>query len=140
MKTATSNRQLKIETPVMVFLYRRLGRWMGGSNFLLLTTIGRKSGQPRTVMLVYRRIDCGYLVVAANVGLNVHPGWFLNLQHNPQAQIQIGRTKTAVVAQEVNPAEREKLLADWIQSNPGYKDFQAKTTRILPMVILNVIT
>jgi F420H(2)-dependent quinone reductase len=136
MKTATSKRQLKMETPIIVFWYRLFARWTGGTNLLLLTTIGRKTGRRRTVPVVYKRVESGFLIVAANVGLDAHPGWFLNLQHNPQVHIQVGGARMAVSAQEVASDEREKLWADWIQSNPGYKDFQAKTARKFPMVIL----
>jgi F420H(2)-dependent quinone reductase len=140
MITANTRWQLKLERPLMVFGYRVFSRWIGDQvKFLLLTTTGRKSKRSRTVPLVYMPVEYGFVVTAANVGLDQQPGWFLNLKHNPQAQIQIGTAKVSVLAQEVVPEEREHLWATWIQANPGYASFQAKTTRKLPMVILKPI-
>ena len=129
MKTANSNWQLKLERPVIVFLYRVFARWVGDVKFLLLTTTGRKSRRKRTVPLVYMAVDGGFAVIAANVGLDAQPGWFLNVKHNPQVHIQIGSKKMAVSAEEVGSEERERLWADWIKANPGYERFQAKTDR-----------
>ena len=140
MKTANSNLQLKIETPVMVFLYRLFPRWFGRSNFLLLTTTGRKSQRQRTVLLMNMPVEGGYMVVAANVGLDAQPAWYLNLKQQPQAHIQIGTTKRSVCAEEISGTEREKRWADWIKVNPGYARFQAKTSRQLPIVMFPSLT
>jgi deazaflavin-dependent oxidoreductase (nitroreductase family) len=77
-----------------------------------------------------------FILTGANVGLDQDPGWYLNLKHNPQAQIQVGITKLNVSAEEITPVERERLWTDWIKSNPGYATFQAKTSRQFPMLIL----
>ena len=128
--------RLKIETPIIVFLYRVFARWVGGYNFLLLTTTGRKSKRKRTVMLVYRPVEHDFVVVAANLGSDLHPGWFLNLKHNPLVQIQTGNTRINVLAEEADAEEREHLWENWIQENPGYQMFQERTSRKLPVVIL----
>ena len=107
--------------------------------FLLLTTTGRKSGRKRTVPLVYMPVDGGYAVIAANVGLDTYPGWFLNVKHTPQAHIQIGNEKMAVVAEEAESDERERLWTEWIKANPGYAQFQAKTARKFPFVVLKPV-
>jgi deazaflavin-dependent oxidoreductase (nitroreductase family) len=60
----------------------------------------------------------------------------LNLKHNPQAQIQIGSEKIAVLAEESGAQERDRLWSEWIRQNPGYKGYQARTSRKLPIVIL----
>jgi deazaflavin-dependent oxidoreductase (nitroreductase family) len=136
MVTATSKRQLKLERPLIVFFYRLFARWVGGTNLLLLTTTGRKSRRRRTVSVVYTPVEDGYVIIAANVGLDSHPGWYLNLKQNPAAQVQIGNRKMEVLAEEVTPAERERLWTDWIKANPGYAHFQAKTTRRFPILVL----
>ena len=121
---------------MIVLFYRLFARYVGRYKFLLLTTTGRKTGRRRTVPIVYMPTDDGLVVVAANLGSDLHPGWFLNLKHNPKARIQIGSTKMAVLSEEVSAQEREPLWKNWIQENPGYKGFQEKTTRKLPVVIL----
>jgi deazaflavin-dependent oxidoreductase (nitroreductase family) len=139
MITANSKWQLKMERPVIVFFYRVFARWSGKSNILLLATTGRRSQRKRTVPVVYMPVEGGYLVAAANIGLDAHPGWFLNLKHDPRAQIEIGNKKLAVVANEADPASRERLWTDWTTANPGYQGFQAKTTRKIPLVILKPV-
>lgn len=139
MITANSKWQLKMERPVIVFLYRVFARWVGRSKFLLLTTTGRKSQRRRTVPLVYMPVEGSFVVAAANLGSDLQPGWFLNLTHNPQAQIQIGNTKLAVLAGEAASENRERLWADWTKENPGYQSFQAKTARKIPLVILKPV-
>lgn len=131
-----STLRLKLETPLMVLMYRLLGGFGDGPKILLLTTTGRKSQRKRTVPAVYMRDGEHYVLTAANLGSDAHPGWFLNLQHNPQAHIQIGRTELAVVAGEASPEQRERLWAKWIETKPGYVAFQAKTARKFPMIIL----
>ena len=81
-------------------------------------------------------VEGGYMVVAANVGSDAQPAWYLNLIQQPQAQIQIGMTKLAIQAEEISGAEREKLWADWIKTHPGYARFQAKTNRPFPIMLL----
>ena len=136
MITANSSLQLKLETPVMVFFYRLFPRWFGNAHFLLLTTTGRKSQRKRTVLVVDMPVKRGFIVVAANVGSDAQPGWYLNLIQQPQAQIQIGMTKLAIQAEEISGTERETLWADWIKTHPGYARFQAKTSRPFPIMLL----
>jgi deazaflavin-dependent oxidoreductase (nitroreductase family) len=139
MATANSKWQLKLERPVIVFLYRVFARWSDKSNILLLTTTGRRSQRNRTVPVVYMLVDGGYMVAAANLGFDTHPGWFLNLKHCPQAQIEIGNRKLAVVANEADAESRDSLWVDWTKANPGYQGFQAKTTRKIPLIILRAV-
>ena len=136
MKKAESHLQLKIETPLMVLSYRLFPRWFGQSNFLLLTTTGRKSQRQRTVIVVCMSVEGNYAVVAANAGLDAQPAWYLNLQQQPQVQIQIGPTKRSVQAEEISGAKREQLWADWIKAHPGYVGYQAKTSRLFPIMLL----
>jgi deazaflavin-dependent oxidoreductase (nitroreductase family) len=118
-------------------MYRLFGRWLGEQpKMMLLTTIGRKSQQPRTVPVVYMPVADGFVVTASNIGLDSQPAWFLNLKQTPQAHVQIGNQKMSVLAEEIAPAERARLWADWVKINPGYQGFQAKTTRQFPMLIL----
>jgi F420H(2)-dependent quinone reductase len=140
MITATSNWQLKLERPVIVFFYRVFAQWAGRYKILLLTTTGRKSHRKRTVPVVFMPVSNSFVVVAANVGSDVQPGWFLNLRNDPHAHIQISREKMSVLAEEAPAQNYAKLWADWLRDNPGYQTFQAKTARKFPIVILKPAT
>ena len=134
-------RDLKVETLLIVFVYRWLLSWLVGaqSRLLLLTTTGRKSQRKRTVPILYMRDDGNYVVAASNAGSDKHPGWYFNCKGNPSAQIQIGRTKVTVVAEEPSAQERERLWAAWLNENPRYQSQQEQTARAFPMVILRPV-
>jgi len=136
MITAGEKLRLKVERPFVVFFYRLLSRWAGGFHILLLTTTGRKSHQRRTVPVVYMSIEDSFVVVAANLGSDDHPGWYLNLKQDSVAEIQIGSSKMSVVAEDLSDDKREQVWTEWIKANPGYQGFQARTARQLPIVVL----
>ncbi len=97
---------------------------------LLLTTTGRKSGQARTVTLLYGPSDEGVLLIGSNFGQAHHPAWALNLEATPEAVVQIGETVTPVVARLVaDPAERDQVWAQMIDIYPGYAMYRSKTGR-----------
>jgi len=115
---------------------RLAGRISSGARILLLTTIGRKSGMERTTPLLYLE-DAGRYVVIASVGGDPkHPAWYLNLRDNPTATIEVGSRKLAVTASTASPDERSRLWPLAVQIYPGYADYQAKTTREIPVVTL----
>ncbi len=107
-----------------------------GRPVLLLHTIGAKTGEPRIAPLVYSR-DGDHLVVAASKGgAPDHPAWFANLVANPEVTVEAGgRTFTAraVVAEG---AERDRLWAVHVAQHPGFSEYEARTTRRIPMVAL----
>ena len=114
---------------------------MGGSGrarlVLLLTTTGRKSGKQRTTPLLYLEDAGRYVVIASVGGAPKHPAWYLNLLANPAATIEVGRRKLAVTASTASPEERARLWPLAVQMYRGYEDYQAKTTREIPVVILS---
>ncbi len=122
------------------WVYRRSGGRVGGRlmglPMLLLTTTGRRSGQPRTTALTYVTEGVHYAVVASNGGASQHPAWFHNLRAFPEAQIQVGAMAYRVQAREARGAERERLWNRMIQLYAGYRDYQARTTRQIPVVVL----
>ena len=123
----------------MVF-YRCTGGTIGGRLFgnsvLLLTTIGRKTGKPRTSPLIYHKDGSDWIVMAGNAGARNHPSWWLNLQSQPEAKIQFMAKKIRVAAHKATPQEKEKLWPEFIRSHPNYTEYQKKTTREIPVVIL----
>ncbi|SRR6266545_2718415 len=132
---------LKVMIPVYIFLYRLTGGAIGGQiqglPVLLLTTIGRKSGQPRTVPLGFLRDGSTYVIIASNAGLPRYPAWFLNLQSHPEATIQMKRLQVQVKAETANPEKKRELWARLMEVAPGYADYQKRTSRDIPMVILH---
>jgi deazaflavin-dependent oxidoreductase (nitroreductase family) len=112
--------------------------WLAGLPVLLLRTIGRKSGAERTVALVYLRDGDNLVVVASNGGRDRSPGWFFNIQKNPQVSVQIGRERRRMRARSAEPQERARLWPLVNQNNSNrYDGYQAKTKRQIPVVILS---
>src|SRR6266849_8139290 len=121
-------------------VYRRSGGRFGGRVLgmpvLLLTTTGRRSGQPHTTALTYLTEGAHFAVVASNGGAPQHPAWFLNLRAFQQAQIQVGSMAHRVRAREAAGAERDRLWNRMVQLYAGYRGYQARTTRQIPVVVL----
>lgn len=125
-----------------VGLFRASGRRLGGrirsgAPVLLVTTTGRKSGKQRTTPLLYLEDAGRYVVIASVGGAPKHPAWYLNLLADPAATIEVGRRKLAVSASTASPEERARLWPLAVQIYRGYEDYQAKTTREIPIVILS---
>ncbi len=122
------------------WVYRRSGGRVGGRllglPMLLLTTTGRRSGHPHTTALTYLTEGAHYAVVASNGGAPQHPAWLHNLRAFPEAQIQVGSTVYPVQAREAVGAERERLWNRMVQLYAGYKGYQARTTRQIPVLVL----
>lgn len=103
---------------------------------LLLTTIGRKSGQPLTLPLIFSRTDNGYAVIASKGGSPEHPSWYLNLQSNPEVQVQVKADKFKARARTAGPEERAAIWKRMAAIYPPYDSYQAGTGREIPVVVL----
>ena len=115
----------------------RAGVDLGGTSVLILTTTGRKSGEERLAPLIYGMAsDKDPMIVASKGGHPEHPGWYRNLQENPKVQVQIRGDKFDAVARDATPDERPELWKQMTQEWPAYDDYQKKTDREIPIVIL----
>ncbi len=116
----------------------RIGRRLPsvGAPMLLLTTTGRNSGRPHTVPLLYLPDDDGFAVIASYGGRPHHPDWYLNLLHEPAAEVQVGERTVAVIAVDARDGERERLWQRALEAYPGYAEYQARTDRVIPVVAL----
>ena len=114
---------------------RFVGR-VGKAPILLLTTIGRRSGEPRTSPLLYLRDGDRLAIVASFGGNRKHPVWYLNLAANPAVQVQVGRERFAATARTATPDERKRLWPQLVAIYSGYTGYQEKTTREIPIVLL----
>jgi deazaflavin-dependent oxidoreductase (nitroreductase family) len=107
---------------------------------LLLTTTGRKSGEKFIFPLFYGDTDKGsYIVVASKGGAPQHPGWYRNLLANPEVEVQVGTTKMKARARTATGAERAKLWQEALKFWPPYADYQKKTEREIPVVVLDPV-
>jgi len=116
----------------------RLGRRVGTMPVLELTTTGRASGQSRSVMLTSPVHDEDVIVVVASRGGDDrHPDWFLNLRDDPDVQVAFaGAPKRAMRASVATPDERSALWPRVVAAYKGYANYQAKTERVIPLVLL----
>lgn len=107
------------------------------TGFLKLTTTGRKSGQQRTVELLYTRNGAAYVVTASNSGAERHPGWYYNLVANPQVTITVHGQRLGAVAEVAGLEKRAQLWARLTEIAPMYAGYEQRTRREIPMVILS---
>jgi deazaflavin-dependent oxidoreductase (nitroreductase family) len=115
----------------------RVGGPFEGRRLLLLTTVGRRSGLQRTTPLVYSTEDSKYVIAASKAGADDHPAWLLNIQDKPDVTIEVGDRKLDVHASIVwSGEERDRLYAAHAELVPGFWDYEAKTERIIPVVVL----
>ena len=111
--------------------------WRPGVPTLLLTTTGRKSGIKRRTALIYGRDNADYVIVASKGGSPEQPAWYLNLEADPEVEIQVFDEVLPVVARTVGGEERERLWALMRQIWPAYDEYQTKTDREIPVVVLS---
>ena len=114
----------------------RIGGRMVGSPVLLLVTTGRKSGQRRTTVLLYLEDGGRHVIIASNGGTATHPAWWLNLQANPEATVEIGGRKIHVRATEARGEEKARLWQRLVRMYPSYEDYQKRTDREIPVILL----
>lgn len=103
---------------------------------LLLTTTGRKSGEPRELPLIYGRNGDDYLVVASKGGADTPPAWYLNLIADPTVEVQVRDDRFKAHARDATPEEKPELWKTMTAEWPAYDDYQSKTSRAIPVVVL----
>jgi deazaflavin-dependent oxidoreductase (nitroreductase family) len=141
---------IKVMSQVNTAVYRWTGgllgsTWRVGSAFpwgipvLLLTTIGRKTGQPRTLPLIFIEEGDRVIIVASKGGLPSEPLWYKNLVANPECDVQIKRRKLKMSARTASPDEREALWPKLVAHYPDFASYATWTDRIIPVVILEPI-
>ena len=103
---------------------------------LLLTTMGRKSGKERVHPLIYSKEDDGYVVIASKGGAPSHPAWFFNLKDNPEVTVQVAEEVMKAQAEVVEGEKRARYWDNMAEIWPPYNDYQEKTDRKIPVVLL----
>jgi F420H(2)-dependent quinone reductase len=121
------------------WIYRRSNGRLGGvfqkSPVALLTTTGRKTGQPRVSPLLYMRDGDRVILVASQGGRDKHPLWYLNLKADPKVSVQIKDEVLQLRARDATPEEREQYWPRLVAMYPSFDDYQSWTDRVIPIVI-----
>jgi F420H(2)-dependent quinone reductase len=131
---------LRVFSRVHMTLYRWtdgiISERIFGNRMLLLTTTGRKTGQPRTKPVAYLADGDALVIVAGAAGAAKHPNWWLNLQSHPVAQVQVGRRRLQVSATRALPEEQQRLWARYPAQHALFESMQKRVSREIPVVIL----
>ncbi len=114
----------------------KVGGQFAGAPLLLLTTTGAKSGQKRTTPIMYLPEGDRMAVFASKAGAPTNPDWYHNLVAHPRASVEVGTETFEVEAEVADREERDRLYAIQAERYPGFAEYEAKTTRVIPVVIL----
>jgi deazaflavin-dependent oxidoreductase (nitroreductase family) len=114
----------------------KVGGPFTGAPVLLLHTTGAKTGQERVNPMMYRRVGDNYAVFASKAGAPTNPDWYHNLVANPAVRAEIGTQTLDLTARVADSAEREPIWAAQKADYPGFADYEKKTSRQIPVVIL----
>jgi deazaflavin-dependent oxidoreductase (nitroreductase family) len=107
-----------------------------GTQTLLLTTTGRKSGEPRTTPLIYAPYGDAFTIVASKGGADEPPAWYLNLSERPEVEVQVKGDRFKATARTAGAEEKAEIWPTMVSEWPAYDDYQASTEREIPIVIL----
>jgi deazaflavin-dependent oxidoreductase (nitroreductase family) len=110
--------------------------WRRGTTILILTTTGRRTGKQRSTPLIFRQHGDDYLVVASKGGADEPPAWYLNLQADPTVQVQIKGDKFTARARTATAEEKPALWREMAEVWPDYDNYQRRTDREIPVVVL----
>ena len=114
----------------------KVGGPFEGASLLLLHHTGAKSGTERVNPLAYQSLNNGYAIFASKAGADTNPDWFHNLVANPQTTIEVGTATVRVTSRVADAAEREPIWSAQKAAAPGFAEYEQKTTRQIPVVIL----
>ena len=118
----------------------KVGGQFEGAPLLILHSTGAKSGAERLAPVMYQDVDGGYAIFASKAGAPTNPDWFHNLSANPSATVEVGNETVAVRARIAEGDERDRIWERQKELYPGFADYETKTTRTIPVVILEPAT
>ena len=114
----------------------RVGGQFEGATLLLLHHVGARSGQDRINPLVYNRDGDRYVVFASKAGAPTNPDWYHNLKANPKVTIEVGTETIEVTAEEATGEQRDRLFGAQVERSPQFAEYQRKTGRVIPVIVL----
>ena len=115
----------------------KVGGNFEGAPMVIITTTGAKSGQPRTIPLVYLPDGDRVVIFASKAGAPTNPDWYHNLKAHPDLVVEVGSETYAAVAEDITGDERDRLFAAQVAVMPGFQTYADNTTRLIPVVALN---
>ena len=118
----------------------KVGGPFEGAPLLLLHTVGARTGQQRVNPMMYRPVPGGYAVFASKAGAPTNPDWYHNLLAHPQVTAEIGASTVELLAREAKGEERERIWTAHKAANPGFAEYEQKTTRQIPVVVLEPVS
>lgn len=132
---------VRVFTDLHVFLYRLTGGKAQVAKYptMLLTTIGRKTGKLRSIPLIYVVDGERFIIAAAYAGSAKNPTWWLNLQHNNEALVQVMRSVVRVQASLADPEERARYWQELVAMYPYFTEYQGRTQREIPIIVLTPV-
>lgn len=136
MKDSTARRLSTVHTVLFRTTGGRIGKRLVNNDMLLLSTIGSRTGKRHTVPLLYLRDGDDHVIIASWGGRPENPQWYRNLQAQPRTTIQVLGEKIPVTARTANPTERVRLWPLILAAYDGYAEYESRTTREIPVVIL----
>ncbi|MEU0539515.1 nitroreductase/quinone reductase family protein [Nocardia sp. NPDC005978] len=116
-----------------------VGGMFAGSTLALLTTVGAPTGRPHTCPLGYLEVEGRPLVVASANGSHTNPAWYHNIRRNPQVTVELGPETFEAIAEIPEASERDRLFERVTALEPGYAEYQKRTARVIPVVVLHRI-
>jgi F420H(2)-dependent quinone reductase len=137
VKDSTAKRLSAFHATLFRFTRGKIGKRLVNNDMLLLSTVGTKTGIEHTVPLLYLRDGEDIVVIASWGGRPESPQWYRNLQSTPEITIQILGEQIPVTARTANATERARLWPLAVASYDGYAEYQSRTTREIPVVILS---
>lgn len=114
----------------------RVGGNFEGAPLLLLHSTGAKSGQERVNPMMYQAVGDGFAVFASKSGADTNPDWYFNLKAHPEVRIEVGTETLDVTARVLDAEEREPIWETQKERYPGFADYETKTDRVIPVVML----
>lgn len=114
----------------------RVGGPFEGAPLLLLHHIGRKSGTERVTPMMYQAVDGGFAIFASKAGADTHPDWYRNLLAHPDVSAEIGTETVELRARDLPADEREPVWEKQKEDYPGFADYESKTDRTIPVLVL----
>ncbi len=114
----------------------RVGGQFEGAPLLLLHGTGAKSGQERVNPMMYQAVGNGFAVFASKAGADTNPDWYHNLRAHPEARIEVGTETLDVTSRVLDAKEREPIWEEQKARYPGFADYESRTDRVIPVVML----
>jgi F420H(2)-dependent quinone reductase len=124
----------RLAMSIHIAIYRLTGGRLGGKNIVLLTTTGKKSGQPRTKPLFHLKEGSSYFVIASAGGGDKNPAWYANLAANPKVTVEDHGRTISGLASTVDGPERARIWQVLLAKAPGFGQYESRTTRVIPVV------